>query len=80
MARRWWLALGPGFLVVVAAVFVIALFLVKVLWAWTVPDLFPKAVKEGYVASQIGWLTALKLAVFIAVLTGFSRGRARVET
>lgn len=69
MGRSCLVALGGGLLVMVA-VFVLALFLIKLLWAWTVPDLFPKAVEEGYVARDIGWLAALKLAIFLAVLSG----------
>ena len=79
MRSALWLALAPGVLLVIAVFLVIALLLVKLLWAWTVPDLFPLAVKEGYVAGQIGWLTAFKIAIFIAVLGGFSRSGARVE-
>jgi hypothetical protein len=40
----------------------------KVLWAWTIPDLFPGAVEQGLVASDISWFTALKLAIFVALL------------
>ena len=64
----------PGILVVVALLFVVALLLVKVMWGWTVPDLFPRAVAEGYVAESISWFTALKLAIFIAVLGFFVSG------
>jgi len=70
--------MAPGLLVVLAVVFVVALFVVKLLWAWTVPDLFPGAVKQGLVAAEISWFTALKVAIFIAVLAGFARG-GRVE-
>jgi hypothetical protein len=70
----------PGLLVLVPAVFVLVLFLVKVLWAWTVPDLFPGAVEQGLVAASISWYTALKVAIFAAVLAGFAgvhRGQER---
>ena len=70
--------MAPGLLVVLAVVFVVALFVVKLLWAWTVPDLFPGAVKQGLVAAEISWFTALKVAILIAVLAGFARG-GRVE-
>lgn len=60
----------PGILGVIAVVFVIALLLIKVLWAWTIPDLFPGAVEQGLVAGGISWFTALKLAIFVAVLAG----------
>ena len=49
-----------------------ALFLIKVLWAWTIPDLFPGAVEQGLVARDISWFTALKVAIFVAVLAGIA--------
>jgi len=54
--------------------FVVVLFLIKVLWAWTIPDLFPGAVEQGLVAKSISWLTAAKLAILIAVLSGIAGG------
>jgi ATP/ADP translocase len=54
--------------------FVVVLFLIKFLWAWTVPDLFPGAVQQGLVAGTISWWTAVKVAIFIAVLSGIAGG------
>ena len=54
--------------------FVAVLLLIKFLWAWTVPDLFPGAVEQGLVAGSISWLTAVKLAIFVAVLSGIAGG------
>jgi hypothetical protein len=54
--------------------FVIVLLLLKSLWAWTVPDLFPGAVEQGLVAKEISWLAAAKVALFLAVLSGFAGG------
>lgn len=75
--RFWPFAFFPGCLVFVVAAFVLVLLLVKLLWAWTVPDLFPGAVATGLVAAKIGWLTALKLALFLAVLFGIAGARGR---
>ena len=61
-------------LVFAAVVFVVALLLIKVMWAWTVPDLFPGAVQQGLVAAEISWLTSLKLAIIIAILAGIAGG------
>ena len=69
-------AIVAGAVVVAAVAFVITLLLIKLLWAWTIPDLFPGAVVQGLVADRIGWLTAAKVALFIAVLAGFARGSA----
>jgi len=51
------------------------LLLLKVMWAWTVPDLFPGAVKLGLVAREISWMAALKVALFVGVLAGMTGGR-----
>ncbi len=64
-----------GALVLFAVVLVVALFLVKILWAWTIPDLFPGAVEQGLIARSISWFTALKLAVFLAILAGIAGAR-----
>lgn len=65
----------PGILAFMVAAFVLALLLLRWLWAWTVPDLFPGAVQQGLVAGTISWYTALKLAIFLAVLAGFAGAR-----
>ena len=69
--------MAPGCLVFAIGAFVLGLLLVKVLWGWTIPDLFPGAVEKGLIARSISWFTALKVAIFIAVLAGvagISRG------
>ncbi|GIX06797.1 MAG: hypothetical protein KatS3mg115_1200 [Candidatus Poribacteria bacterium] len=72
--RAWMLGCLPAgcglSLMVAGLVLILALFLIKWLWAWTVPDLLPRAVEEGYVARDISWWTAAKLALFLAVLAG----------
>jgi hypothetical protein len=78
--KSWLLAIVPGALVLVAAVLVLVLLLVKLLWAWTVPDLFPGAVKEGLIAGSISWLAALKVAIFVAVLAGLAGARGHIES
>jgi hypothetical protein len=50
MKKAWWIAIVPGMVALAVMAFVLALLLVKVMWAWTVPDLFPGAVKLGLVA------------------------------
>ena len=63
-------------IVVACVAFVVALFLVKALWAWTVPDLFPGAVAQGLIARSISWLAAVKIALFLALLSGLVGGRS----
>jgi hypothetical protein len=61
-------------LVAACVAFVIVLLLIKVLWAWTVPDLFPGAVEQDLVAETISWFTAAKIAIVLAVLSGVAGG------
>jgi hypothetical protein len=61
-----------GVLALVLGVFIVALFLVKILWAWTIPDLFPGAVDQGLIAKEISWYTSLKVAIFVAALAGIA--------
>ena len=77
MNKTWWIAI-TGTLAIIAVYAVIVLLLVKLLWAWTIPDIFPGAVSQGLIAGSISWFTAFKIAVFVAVLAGLAgvrRGR-----
>jgi len=58
-------------LIAVAVTFVISLVLFKFVWAWVVPDLFPGAVAQGLISANLTWFAAFKLAVLVAVLSGF---------
>ena len=64
-----------GVLVLSALVFAFVLFVVRFLWAWTIPDLFPGAVAQGLIARELSWWAAFKLACFAAVLSGLVRRR-----
>lgn len=64
-----------GGIAVVAVTFFVGLFLIKALWSWTVPDLFPGAVEQGLIAGTISWGTAAKLALFAAILLGIGRSK-----
>ena len=77
MAKKWLIAVVPGVLALVVGAFILALFLVKILWAWTIPDLFPGAVEKGLVAGEITWFTSLKVAIFVAALAGIAGIRGR---
>ena len=63
-----------GLIALVVGVIVISFLAIKLLWAWTIPDLFPGAVAEGLVAKEISWLTSFKLALFFGILTGLVKG------
>ena len=62
---------GVAILVSVTVTFVISIVVFKFVWAWVVPDLFPGAVAQGLISANLTWLAALKLAVLVAVLSGF---------
>jgi len=75
--KKWLIAIVPGIVAVILGAFVVAFFLVKILWAWTIPDLFPGAVDQGLIAKEISWYTSLKVAVFVAAfaaIAGIRRG------
>jgi mannose/fructose/N-acetylgalactosamine-specific phosphotransferase system component IIC len=62
---------GIQILISVAIAFVISVVVFKYVWAWVVPDLFPGAVAQGMISSDLTWYVALKLAVLVAILSGF---------
>ena len=72
MEKKWLVAIVPGVLALILLAFIVALFLVKILWAWTIPDLFPGAVEQGLIAKKISWHTSLKVAIFVAALAGIA--------
>ena len=72
MDKKWLIAIVPSVLALILGAFIIALFLVKILWAWTIPDLFPGAVEQGLIAKEISWYTSLKVAIFVAALAGIA--------
>jgi hypothetical protein len=62
---------GTAILVAVAVTFVISVVVFKFVWAWVVPDLFPGAVAQGLINADLTWFATLKLAVLVAMLSGF---------
>jgi hypothetical protein len=72
MKKNWLLAVFPGALALMVISLVVALFIVKILWAWTIPDLFPGAVEQGLVVKSISWLTSLKVAILVVVFAGIA--------
>ena len=74
MSKSKLAAVIAGGVAAAGVAFVVFLFVIKALWAWTVPDLFPGAVKQGLVAETISWCTAAKLAILFALLAGLGKG------
>ncbi len=77
MNKPWLIAIIPGAIALFAIVLIVALFLIKILWGWTIPDLFPGAVSQGLIASQISWFTLFKVAIFLGVFAGIAGARKR---
>ncbi len=75
MNKTWCMVFVPGIFAIIAVAVVIMLLVVKLLWAWTIPDLFPGAVQQGLIAGTISWWTAFKVALFVAVFAGLAGGR-----
>ena len=75
MRKVLWISIVPAVLSILVLAFILALLLVKFLWSWTVPDLFPGAVADGLIAGSISWLTSLKVAIFMAVMAAISGAR-----
>lgn len=73
-ASRVTTLVASGVAVAVIA-FLVVLFLIKALWAWTIPDLLPGAIEQGLVARSISWWTAAKVALFVAILSGLRGSR-----
>ena len=70
--KAWMAVIIPGVFAIIVSVFILALLLIKLLWPWTIPDLFPGAVDQGLIAREISWYTSFKVAIFIAVLAGIA--------
>lgn len=75
-SARGWIAIA---VTTATVVFLIVLVLVKLLWSWIAPDLFPGAVEQGLVAGTITWWTSAKVAIFFAIFTGFLRGHYEIS-
>ena len=77
MRKKWFLAIIPGIIALMIVIFVFALFLIKVLWAWTIPDIFPGAVEQNLIVAELSWLTSFKLALLVVVLAGIAKGSSK---
>ncbi len=62
----------PSVMLIVIGVFVLGILMIKLIWMWTIPDLFPGAVANGLVAGRISWFAALKLSVLVALLAAIT--------
>ncbi|MGD8753729.1 MAG: hypothetical protein PVG14_20030 [Anaerolineales bacterium] len=60
---------AANILISAAVTLVIGTMLFKLLWSWTIPEIFPAAVEQGLILGDITWLAALKIAALVAILT-----------
>ena len=71
MRRNLRVGIFPSIIILIAVVLVMGLFIIKGLWSWIVPDLFPEAAGGGLVTESISWFTSFKIALALALFTGF---------
>ena len=48
--------------------FAIGVILLKLLWTWTIPELFPAAVDQNLITADLTWLAAIKTVAIVAIL------------
>jgi hypothetical protein len=72
-------AIVSGAIGIMIGIVTIAFFVIKFLWAWTIPDLFPGAVEQGLIAAEISWLTSFKLALFFGILSATSKANVKYK-
>jgi hypothetical protein len=76
--KKIW-AIIPGFVLIMTLFILFGLLIIKLLWAWVIPDIFPGAVEKGLIASSISWFTAFKVALLVFAfsrLAGIGRKRS----
>ena len=52
--------------------FIALVFIFKILWGLTIPDLFPGAVEQGLVADTLTRWTAIKISLFVTLIMGLA--------
>lgn len=77
--KKYLLGLYPIILLLVLGIVLLGPFIISWLWAWTIPDLFPGAVKNGLIAKTISWMTGFKISIFIAFLMSLSGTRLSLK-
>jgi hypothetical protein len=60
-------------LITTAATFVLMLLAVKLTWGWIIPDLLPGMVAQGLIVPELAWLSAFKITLFTALVSGLGR-------
>ncbi len=73
-------AIVSGAVGIMIGILIIAFFVIKFLWAWTIPDLFPGAVEQGLIAKEISWLTSFKLVLFFGILSAILKTNVKFKS
>lgn len=60
-------------IIIVILFFIFGIFLIKLFWMWTIPEIFPGAVKQGLIVENISWFNALKLSILFSMIAGLTR-------
>jgi hypothetical protein len=60
-------------LISTAVTFVLMLLAVKLTWGWIIPDLLPGMVAQGLIVPELTWLSAFKVALLAALVSGLGR-------
>lgn len=68
-----WVTAAVTVIVNVVVSFMVTVIIVKLVWGWVVPDIFPGAVDEGLIAGELTWFDSVKLAILVAVLSGINQ-------
>lgn len=68
-----WVTSAVTIVVNVVVSFAVTVIIVKLVWGWVVPDIFPGAVDDGLVAGELTWMDSVKLAILVAVLSGINQ-------
>lgn len=68
-----WVTAAVTVVVNIVVSFAVTIVIVKLVWGWVIPDIFPGAVDEGLVSGDLTWLDSAKLAILVAVLSGINQ-------
>lgn len=60
-------------IVIISVFFIAGIFIIKILWAWTIPEIFPGAVEQNLIAKNISWFTAFKMSLLFSLIATIAR-------
>ncbi|MCX7641316.1 MAG: hypothetical protein N2Z20_01615 [Elusimicrobiales bacterium] len=60
-------------IIIITIVFIAGIFIIKLLWAWTIPEIFPGACEQNLIAKKISWFTAFKMSLLFSLIATVAR-------